>query len=714
MTAADQQTEALLQAFRQPSADDTDVYDFRKDYWLATPYYSLDLAADVVQRFQEHVQKWQGGSPIASAAWTAYRMYHGLTRAERGQSPVVSLTEAGKDGEFLSLCVNEHRGLIRHQIALVTANRPAWEPQARTSGAEAARQVGLTRNLLDYCMDAKGIAQTLRNQLECERVVAVGYTVAGWDANAGRGAQGDIWAQELAPWEICREHVRKYADCKWWIFRRLEPRWDWVAKLSLAAQSATDPQDRSMLSEKAQRVRGLEYDKTWFTLVDERPQSTSDDSDRIPVLYLYAAPTIACPEGRCSIVAGADIVLEDGPLPYDSAPVVRMCSAEFIGTSEGYADSWSNCPLQEALNGVLGSIITRIDMGSVPDIATPEGAQYEQGSLGGANQITVPNGEQPPSLVDLLQINPALPAVAQMLEQYMEKLTGINSVTRGNPNENITSGSMAALVQSMAVQFNSATEATYAQAQEELGTILVKMYQRHATEEQLVSIAGQDQLYTARAFKAEDLNQILRVSVKIASPLMKVQAGRADIATKMLEQKVIQDPREYIEVIETGSLTPIFKGPIDQLRIIKEENEAMRRGEQVHVEMTDDPYLHIREHGCEMDTQARYDQAYAQRLREHNEEHYTLLAKMSREDPDRCVAYGYQPLPGAVAMAQHASQLRGMGGGPPTQPAAPPRKLPNAVEPKSTPGPAPQPPGREQSPGAPSLPQSAEPPKGTI
>jgi hypothetical protein len=715
MTNAAQQTESLLGAFRSPDADDgEELYDYREDYWLAKPYFSTDLAAEVVQRFQKHVEKWQGGSPIAMAAWTAYRMYHGLTRAERGDSPVVSLTETGKDGEFLSLSVNALRSLIRLQISLTTGNRAAWQPQARTSGAEASRQVTLASNLLDHCMDAKGMAQMLRNQLECERVVSVGFAVVGWDANAGRGGQGDIWAQELAPWELCHERVRKYTDSKWCVFRRLEPRWDWIAKIWKAARAATG-EARAELVRKLESLRALEYDKTWFTDVDDRPQSTAEDNDRIPVLYLYAAPTLACPDGRRTLVAGADLVLEDGPLPYDAPPVVRMCSAEFIGTCEGIADSWPQLPLQEALTGVLGAIITRIDMGAVPDIATPEGSEFEQGTLGGANQISVPEGGGVPTLVDLLKIAPELPAVAEMLERYMEKGSNINSVTRGNPNENITSGSMAALVAAQAVQANSATELAYAQAQEELGTIIVNIYRRHATEEQLVSIAGQDQLYTARAFKAEDLNQILRVSVKIASPLMKTLAGRSDLATRMLEQKVIEDPREYLEVVETGNLTPIFKGPVDQLRIIKEENEAMRRGEQVHVEMTDDPYLHIREHGCELDTQARYDQAYANRLREHNEEHYKLLANMSRTDPDRCVAYGYQPLPGALAMAQQVAQMQGAGSGPPSQPSAPPRKLPNAEEPKEAkPGPAPKPPGQEPMQAAPTMPMPAEAPKGSV
>jgi hypothetical protein len=707
-------TEKLVSGLngRGEAGEDSDAYDYRKDYWLTKE--PDDLAPTIVERFQKHVERWQGGSPVAATAWNAYRVYHGLTRADRGDSPVVTLTETGKDGEFLSLSVNEIRGLLRHQVAMVTSHRPAWQPQARTGGAEASRQVALCESVLDHAMDAKGVEQTLANQLEGALVAASFYSVVGWDALAGRGGQGDVWVQEFAPWELCSERVRKYTDTRHWIFRRLEPRWDWVAKFSLAALAEPDPEERRKLSEKAERLKGIEYDRTWFTDVDERPMSTSEDTDRIPVLYLLAAPSIACPDGRRTVVAAADLWLEDGPLPYDGAPVVRMCPAEFLGTSEGIADIWSQLASQEALNGVLGALITRIDIGAVPDTAVPQGSNYEQGTLGGGNQLEVPPDGQPPTLIDRMAIPPALVAVADWLIKSMEKGTGINSVTRGAPTENITSGNMAALVQAMAVQFNSATERAYAKAMEELGTIIVKMYQRHATEEQLISIAGQDQRYTVQSFRAEDLNQITRVAVKIASPLMKTTAGRSELATRMLEQKVIQDPREYLEVVETGRLQPIFKGAIDQLRIIQEENEALRRGEPVHVEMSDDPYLHIREHGCELDTRARYDQAYAQRLRDHNEEHYQVLLKMSREDPDRCIAFGYQPLPGALQLAAQAGQIMGMGQGPTPDQAkgAAQPQVPGQETKKTTPGPEPKPPGREQPTAAPGMPEPAQPPKG--
>jgi hypothetical protein len=323
-----------------------------------------------------------------------------------------------------------------------------------------------------------------------------------------------------------------------------------------------------------------------------------------------------------------------------------------------------------------------------------------------------------PGLIDLLQIPDVLPKLLEAFKSYMEELSGINSVTRGNPSANITSGSMAALIAAQAVQFNSSDERSYTFALEASGNCLLRIYQRMPTEEQLIQIAGQDERWAVQSFQRDDLADIMRVAVKTTTPYLKTLAGRKEIATELLQAGMIQDPREFIAAIDSGEMSPLFKGPVDQLVIVKAENERMRRGESVMALVTDNPELHIREHICELDTDARYDEAYRARLLEHIfgdeargiQGHYMLWQKTSMETPDVCVAFGYRPLPGAVATAQQAAAMGG-GGGPPTQPSTPPQKLPNSAEPRAKPGPSPQPRGQEPSQAAPSPPKPAEPPQ---
>jgi hypothetical protein len=676
------------------------AYDYREHYWLSKPAYSEEFAAVVAERFEKHAKRWDTNTPIGEAVWTAYRMYHGLASNMSGPaqtSPTISLVETGEYGEFLSLFVYHFRGLLRHQLALVTADRPTWDPQAATSDSDATKEVSLARNLLDHLMSAERFDQKLYEQQEMMGVCGVAFQALGWDERMGRS--GKVWASVLAPWECCHEHVREYEDATWWIFRRLESRWDWAAYFADA-----DP-------DKARKIAAYDPPKYMLCGIQDTDPDDWAEADRIPVLYLYANPTKANPGGRCAIVLGDDCVLADGPLPYgDVAPVTRVCAATFLGTAIPYGNSWSQLPLVDALTAIMSCIMTRLDLFGVPDVVAPDGADFQRGGLGGANLISYTQNMPPPTLLDMLSIPSALPQVAEMIKKTMEELSGINSVTRGNPAENITSGSMAALVQSMAIQFNSAEERTYTFNQEAIGTHLLNIYKRCATEEQIITIAGQDERWTTKRFIGQDLSNVLRVAVKTASAMSKTLPGRKEIADQLLQAGMVKDPKEYLAAIETGNLSPLFRGPVDQQAIIKNENERMSRGEKVVVLNWDHHGLHVRDHLCELNTQARYDPQRRQLIEQHLDEHVKLWTDLSTKAPDILEATGCPPLTTAFQVGQITRQ--GMGAPPGAQPsAAPPQEMPGAAEMEEPPGPEAAPPGQEPSQAGPSLPQEAKAPR---
>jgi len=684
-----------LQARHEPAAP----YDWRADYWLARPAYSKDFASAVWDRFKKHSEQWNASSdPIAQAVWKSYRTYHGISSPDSTVAvPDIDLVENGDDGALISMAINHYRSLVRHKLALNTAQRAAWDPQARTSGAEAMKQVRLTRNICDYYWTAKRFDQRNYDQAELMEVAGVGFCVQGWDYNAGMQAAGDVWAQTLAPWEVCHQDVRNYLDCRWWIFVRWESRWDWVARLA------------QHQPEQARRLAELDVNDMFTAGVKTlRPDQNRSETDQIPLLYVYADASTSSPQGRLGIVAASDLVLMDTPLPYPKAPVSRMCAAEYQGTSKPLANSWSMLPLMDGLYVAVTAVMTRLDFGAIPDVAISEDTEFEQGDLGGLNLLRVPEGTTMlPTLVDALQIPNVLPEIIKFLVATMEAMTGINSVTRGQPDANITSGAMAALIQSMSAQYNSAEDRAYNLALEELGTYLIGIVQRLAGEGQLVSIAGEDERWAIKSFKAEDLNQIQRVAVKVVPAILKTLGGKMEIADKLLERGLIKHAQEYYSVLETGNLSSPFKGAVDELNIISSENERMRRGEPVFVLITDNPYLHIQHHKCELDTDARDDVEYTQRQLEHIQQHFKVANDMSLKAPDMCHAMGWEPFPQAASIAQAVQQMQGGGSMPTPQPPAP-QERPNA-EPRKKPGPAPQPPGDEPSEAAPSIPMPAKP-----
>jgi hypothetical protein len=702
METSDQETDRLVSKIdRREEAGKP--YELEKHFWLAYPEKSDEYAQAVVERFGSFAARWQANdSGLSRCLLESYRMYHGL--GDLDSSPTVDLETAGENEEFLRLFINEYRGLIRHQNALITSERLAWDVQARTSGSKAAKQVTLARNLLDWLMRTRGYHQVGADCVEFMRVLGAGWIAQGWDPNGGHKGKGDIWRLVLAPWECAQEDVRENSDVRWSIFVRWESRWDWVAHFK----------DHNPLL--AERIAGLSADESLMCGIYKSSDSYEEGTDRIPLLYVYASPSRACPMGRVSIVAGGEgeLVLQDGPSPYGEAPIRRMCAAQFLGTSIPYGNSWTMLPIQKAYDVCWGVTISRMDMFGIPNVASQDGVEFEASDIAGANSIKVPPGAELPTVLDMLTIPTPVPTTIDKLGQRMEAAAGINSVNRGQPTENITSGSMAALVASQADEFNSADRGAYVTTMELVGGDAVRIFQRCATEQQVIAIVGKDERYATREFKGEDLELVQGVAITLGNALSRNLAGRIEIANHLLDRGAITTPQEYLQALETGNLTSIFKGPVDEVEMIKSENERMADGQDPIVSLWDNDELHIREHKCELDTDARYDKAISDRVNKHLMAHMTSWQQKTLTAPDILAAIGQNPLPAAQATAGQAAQLKG-GAAPPPQGGPPPVQTPNAAPPpKSTPGPAPKPPGQEPSQAAPSMPKPAQPPGGPV
>lgn len=705
----DQLTDRVMGApEEEPLAEDAvppepPPYDYQEDYWLARPYYSDEYAQDVIQRFEKHVDAWQN-SGLGAVVWQAYRSYHNLTGING--DPLSQIQATGEAGELLALNIPHYRSLVRHQIALFTAERPAWDPQARSSDADAARQVPLASNLLDYVAAIGSLDQRLAEQVELMMISGAGYFVTGWDENVGLNGRGWFTQRIYAPWEIVHEQVRSYDDASWWVHRSYESRWDWVARFA-----QDDP-------EKAEKIAKIDVDKGDFatTFRQHHDQALSDDGDRIAVLTVIAKPTIACPEGRYSLIASDDIVLYDGPYPYgEDVTISRMCASEFLGSSIPFCDSWGMLAPAEAYNAILSMILTRVDTCGVPNFCVPEGSEIEFADVASGNNVwKTPPGTEKPVVVDLLQVPEVLPALMAMLGSELEKVVGINSVTRGQPQENVSSGSMAALLQSMAIQFNSNLERAWILNLERIGTHHLRVFQRMASEEHAVSVVGADRKWTVKTFKGEDLSNVLRVTVKTASALSKTTAGRAEIADKLLERQMVT-PQEYMQIIQTGQLEPTFAGPVGELTCIKSRCEKLMRMQPAPPLVWDNHQLCVREFKELLNTEARDDPQLAKHISDTINQQFQLWGQLSRESPDMLMAIGCPPLPQALqigqqAMAMEQSMMTGAPPGPPMgpMPQPKPQEQPNTEEGPS-PGPDSMPGGAPPSGANPKMPKEPEP-----
>lgn len=703
--------------------DDYHPFDLSEVLWKRFPYYGREIAEEVLERFGEHMDYWSG-SAYGNLIFRTYYAYHGMNEQE-GLSPIAAISEAGEQGELLSMDLNHFRGVTKHQIAMVTKDKPEWEPQARTTDSAAAKQVPVARNALEYAMSV-GMVNDLAKQLETSKPCAAAFLVLGWDSNGGLNKQGWLTHRVLTPWEMAHEQVRNYdSECTWWIYRVFENRWDWVAHFTQEVTDEKTGQKRQVDPEMARKIWALDQsDKAYgYSPMDgiEAEMMTGGDEagDRIATLHLYVKPSAACPEGRYAIIAGEDLVLLDGPCPYgDDIPITRMCSAEFVGTSIPYSDSWMLLAPTTALSAIISTIVTRTDMFGIPNVAMAKGGEWVSGQAGGANIIESNPGQDDVKVIDLLQIPRELGQTSDLLMKHIDSLSGINGVTRGQPEANVSSGSYAALLQSMAVQYNSNDERAYATNLERVGTLVLRILQKMATKEVLIAVCGEDEAWAEQAFTKEGVDRILRVSVKAANPISKTSAGRMELGTLMLQQGLFKRPEDFIKMVETGNFHSAWRGPTNILNYIKSENEALGRGEQPTVMLWDNDLLHLQEHCGELDPQHDGPELTASKM-QHIQAHFDQWGTKSREASDLLAAIGQPPLPEAYAIGQQVKVMQSMQMGiPPAQQGAPPQGPQQQEQPgrepppKGAPGPKPAPQGHEPSSVAPKQPSPSKTPNG--
>jgi hypothetical protein len=229
-----------------------------------------------------------------------------------------------------------------------------------------------------------------------------------------------------------------------------------------------------------------------------------------------------------------------------------------------------------------------------------------------------------------------------MLEKEAETISGVNSVSRGNPEQSLKSGTALALVQSMSLQYMSGFQQSYVRMLEDVGTGLINMLKSYASVPRVASVAGIKNYSYMKEFTGDDLDSINRIIVDVGNPLSRSTAGRVQMAEQMMQMGIITNPQQYLLLIDTGSLDTMVEGAQSELLTIRKENEYLLVNRPVTAVITDDHAMHIKEHKTVLaDPDLRMDPDLVARCTIHMQEHIDLLRNV---DPDLLTIIGSQPL----------------------------------------------------------------------
>lgn len=613
-----------------------------------------EKAAALIEKTATFYQRMEKNSYLDKIE-RMYHYYYGNFNFEQGEGHEITFT--GEQGELVSLPVNHFRNLARNIFNMIIANRPVLESRAINSDYKSLSQTYLANGILDYYMREKDLEDVVNEAVEMALVLGSSFIKMSWNSMKGEVYEvddngepllnGEMEFDILSQLDVVTDGTKERWGNPEWIITRT-----YVNRYNLIAQY---PQFHK-------EIMALETKNT--------PANTrlghfsNDNTDDVPVYEFFHAKTPAMPEGNYFMYLSEEVVLLDVPLPYRNIPIFRLAPANIMGTPYGYSDLFDVFPIQEALNSIYSGIMSNQNSFLVQSLFVQKGSDLSIESIEG---MTIMEGNTPPEAVQLTQSPKEAFEFLAKLIQDAETLAGVNSVTRGNPEASLRSGTALALVQAMSIQFQSGFQKAYVKFLENIGTNLIEILKEYATAPKMIAIVGKNKAPLLKQFTGDMIKDVQRVTVEVGNPLARTIAGRVQMAEQMAQMKLIKNSQQYFMVIETGQLDTMMEGDISDLLNIKRENELLLEGEAVMADILDQHRMHIMEHRVVInDPDLRSNPELYAAVKAHIQEHINMLRTV---DPDLLQLIGEQPLmnPSAPQMPQEGQappQAPGQPGGP--------------------------------------------------
>lgn len=548
----------------------------------------------------------------------------------------------GDQDEFLLVHANHYANIIGNMVTMTSSSRPSYEPRATNSDHKSRAQTLVARGILDDYNRRKGMGKVSEDCTDLGVSFGEGEAVLEWDGKAGEDympdpnkagemlKEGDITFREFEPWNCIRDcQLNSAKKMTWRIYR------DFADRFELASRF---PEARDL-------ILNMEPDLKMGANARYIHMANLTGSDQIPFYTFYHDRTAACPNGRMAIFVSDQVTLMEGALPYRGFPGHRLAPDEQRGTPFGYSIAFDLLPIQECVDALASIIQTNQEGFGVQNVLIPIGVGIQLRQLSdGMNGLYYDPKVGKPEPLKLLATPKEIFDWIEYLVHWMEIISGVNSVARGNPEASLKSGAALALVQSMAIQFNSKLQKAYASHIESMGTGVIQMLATFPQTKRMVEIAGKANRSYMKAFEAKDLQTISRVSVDMGNPLARTTAGKVQMAEDLMSKGLV-NAEQYVQVLTTGNLEPMTEGKNAELMLIVSENELLADGKPPIVAITDDHALHIQEHKSVLASpESRMDPKIVKITTDHLAEHIRILEQLSMTNPNLLMALGQQPV----------------------------------------------------------------------
>lgn len=631
-------------------------------YWPTEPDPEV-LAQDLWTRTRRYFEGLRR-SHFWRLAFRNWCYYHNLYfRKGAGFDDWTAITQLNEDG-VLGVSVNDFRATLDLIAQYVTQDRPSIETRATKADNTALLNARFGDDLVENYLRDQALEIRLKASVIHALVLSEGFIYYPWNKfegprefvpkvdeatgqvvlNRDGSPKGDLFAKgdfsfcNPSVFDVVRDlGVKEWEHNRWVCVRTYENRWE------IAKRARDNAEEKADGEERYEKILGVSLSSDAMeeifyriaTLGAESFSLTHEDSDMIPVWNFYHRPTDAIPEGRFMQFTTHGVPIsdpEDFPYLDDQLPIARVAASGVILTQFGYTPANDLQPLAEMVNAELSTIVTNHEGAGYNIIWVPEGGELKKDHLG-QGVVVVEGGQQPPVAINFAVDSPGHFKLIELGSKFFERLSGMNSVVRGQPEASLKSGEALKVIESRAIQATSSLSFSYARAIEEAATFIIRTLRQYMQddEERAIAVLGKNKRWQLSEFTKANLEHIDCVRADVANPLSRTVSGKFSIAEMLLKLGAISTPEELLTVLETGQIEPLLQADRAQLDLIHDENDKLvdLHGDKIEIDLAFDHHiLHLKEHLSLVNSvEARQNPELMKRIYPHCMQHVQALKR---------------------------------------------------------------------------------------
>jgi hypothetical protein len=623
-----------------------DDLDYRKgdshggdEYWARKP--SEELYQNLLSRSERYFRDFRN-SPFSQQIYRNWLYYHGLFSDQDDYNLFDGAIERhGSQGEYAFLGANHFRNILHHLFVLTVRDMPSPAARAANANPESLKSTQVADALVEQYFREKHVEDYLVRAAEEAIVLTRGYVTVQWDDMLGTllgGQEDEGGARELNYTGDLRfrtptlmdvvydQQVVGWQDKCWCVTRELANKWELAETYPEKANELLSASDSK--------------DLRWDIFSSYQ---RDDEHDYVSLWTFWHRRTPAMPFGR-QLQYTQTCYLSNDVLPdfFPDIPVYECSPADVLLTNLGYSPGFDLAGPQEAYNMTISNILTNHDALGVQSLWSPPGNALSAAQIQGGMRIL--QCKQKPEPLQLVSNPQDAYKFLETLSNTMELISGINSVTRGQPEASLKSGKALSIIETKAVQYASVLIRSWHRLIEDVATCMVRVLGAKMKEGdvRVIEIAGKfNSAAMEKEYTRSDLLQVDRVVVDSGNPLQRTLSGRLQLAEYYMDKGWVRSPEQIEQVATTGRLEPLFQADQAQLSLIASEKDALLDGEVAPVLKSDHHSLHLKEELALLNTpDVRRNEALASNVLGHCAVHLAML--YLPDVIDLQIAQGYQ------------------------------------------------------------------------